>query len=212
MVFLTDSSVERWSERLQPLRSAARAAIDLGQRARHPIRRRRARSHVRRVIAGGVEEILFVCHGNICRSPFAERLFTRLVGEDDHFGVASSGFYPETGRRSPPEAIAAARRRGVDLEGHRSRHLDGPSLRALREKRPLIAVMDAGQRDRLRDEMELSAPEVVVLGDLDPESVPHRRIEDPWGGDREKFDRVFARIDRCVRELADLTGSQHGAR
>lgn len=190
---------------VQPLRSAARAALDLGDRVLHPVRRRRARERASDLIAGGLDEVLFVCRGNICRSPFAERSFLQKSDAAGRIEVRSSGFYPECGRSSPPEAVDAARRRGVDLAGHRSRVLDVDTLRSLEERRNLVVVMDTGQRDRLRRAAGIGDSSIVVLGDLDPGSIPHRRIRDPWGAEPDVFDSVFDRIERCVRELGELT-------
>lgn len=119
--------------------------------------------------------------------------------------VRSTGFYPESDRSSPPEAVAAARRRGVDLEGHRSRVLDDDKVRSLGKGQRLVVVMDTGQRDRLRRASGIGDSSILVLGDLDPGSIPHRRIRDPWGAEPDVFDSVFGRIERCVGELAALT-------
>jgi protein-tyrosine phosphatase len=65
--------------------------------------------------------ILFVCTGNICRSPMAEGLLrVRLRARSIEAVVASAGLAFD-GRRATPEAIAAATSRGVDIGGHRSR-------------------------------------------------------------------------------------------
>jgi protein-tyrosine-phosphatase len=69
-------------------------------------------------------KVLFVCAGNICRSPFAEGLARRLAAErglDVEF--ASAGEIALDGDRCPPDAIAAAKEFGVDLSSHRARRL-----------------------------------------------------------------------------------------
>ena len=67
---------------------------------------------------------LFVCAGNICRSPFAEGLARRLAAErglDVEF--ASAGEIALDGDRCPPDAVAVAKEYGVDLSSHRARRL-----------------------------------------------------------------------------------------
>jgi protein-tyrosine-phosphatase len=69
-------------------------------------------------------KILFVCAGNICRSPFAEGLARQLAAErglDVEF--ASAGEIALEGDRCPPDAVAVAKEFGVDLLPHRARRL-----------------------------------------------------------------------------------------
>jgi len=72
--------------------------------------RRRAERAIR-----SAHRVLFLCRGNICRSPFAEYALRLAAG--DAVECASAGSYPVAGRRSPEAAIEAARRLGVEL-GH----------------------------------------------------------------------------------------------
>ena len=69
-------------------------------------------------------KVLFVCAGNICRSPFAEGLAQRRAAErglDVEF--ASAGEIALEGDRCPADAVAAAREHGVELSAHRARRL-----------------------------------------------------------------------------------------
>jgi protein-tyrosine-phosphatase len=69
-------------------------------------------------------KVLFVCAGNICRSPFAEALARRLAAErglDVEF--ASAGEIALDGDRCPRDAVAVAKEYGVDLSSHRARRL-----------------------------------------------------------------------------------------
>ena len=69
-------------------------------------------------------KVLFVCAGNICRSPFAEALARRIAverGLDVEF--ASAGEIALDGDRCPPDAVAVAKEYGVDLSSHRARRL-----------------------------------------------------------------------------------------
>src|SRR5208337_852450 len=64
------------------------------------------------------KNVLFVCKGNICRSPFAQYFLLSLVGNSKK--VMSCGYFPQSGRPSPREAIKAAQEWGIELKGHRS--------------------------------------------------------------------------------------------
>lgn len=166
------------------------------ERTLHPARLERARQQVGAVAP--VRELLVICHGNICRSPFAaERLARLLAPRGIH--VTSAGFLGQ-GRPAPRDALAAAAEYGVDLRPHRSR-LVVPSLLAHAD---LYLVMDEGQRSMLRYDFGVPAARIILLGDLDPGPIPGRRIADPWDRPLEEFRTIYARIDRCVAALVTL--------
>lgn len=150
--------------------------------------------------------MLFVCEGNICRSPYAaatlDRQVLRLGG---HILSSSAGFF-ESGRPSPEEAVEAARSRGVELSLHTSRALSADVV----NEAHVVLVMERSQARRVA---RLSGPDttVLVLGDLDPLPVARRSIEDPFARPPEVFDRVFDRIDRCVVALLETVASPETA-
>jgi protein-tyrosine phosphatase len=148
----------------------------------------------------GPNGILFVCEGNQCRSPFAEHLLRRQLGDwAGGIAVDSAGFAPPD-RVAPPEAIHAAERFGVHLSGHRSKMLSPGLL----QRPDLVFVMAPGQAHRIR--LTLGEPRGVVLalGDLDPVNAGSRTIRDPMHESPEVFDQVYSRIHRCVAELVTL--------
>lgn len=170
-----------------------RRALDI---ALSPRRRLRAEARVRSFV--GVREVLVICHGNICRSPFAagrleDRL--RLTG----ISVRSAGFMGQ-GRPAPAHAITAARARGLDLGPHRSRLVVPSLLRAA----DLIVVMEPAHRAKLRHDFGIPDTRILLLGDLDPGPPDARGILDPWDRPLEVFEQVYARIERCINMLATL--------
>ncbi len=147
--------------------------------------------------------VLVLCNGNIFRSPFAAAVLQRelnLRGAGS-MRVASAGFAAH-GRPSPPHAIAAAARHGIDLAGHTSQLVVAPVARAA----DLIVVMEALQRRSFCERFGRATRDVLLLGDLDPMPVMSRAIEDPVEQDPEVCERVYARIERCVGELGRALG------
>ncbi len=145
--------------------------------------------------------ILFVCHGNICRSPYAAAVARQVLGPA--VAIDSAGFIGPD-RPSPPEAAAVARERGVDLGAHRSQLVADPLVAAA----GLIVVMDPAQRRRIVRRSPGSRGSVVLLGDLDPEPITRRAIPDPVDRPPEVFRSTFDRIERCVQDLASLWGHE----
>ena len=148
--------------------------------------------------------ILVVCEGNLCRSPFAAALLRRELDRQPHPPDVSSAGYGSANQRSPAEAVAAAEPFGVDLSGHRSRQIG----RALLEAAELIVVMDDRLAAAVRARHANANRGVVVLGDLDPAPIHTRAIVDPMGRSRAVFDVCYARIDRCVAQLSRAIGAR----
>lgn len=144
--------------------------------------------------------VLVVCHGNICRSPYAaHRLRTLLANEGHDTVVASAGFIGPD-RPSPGNAIATAAVRGIDLKPHRSQLLSNALIAAAQ----LIIVMEARQAEALRLVFgDVKAP-ILILGDLDPLLPETRTVRDPALQSRVIFGESYDRIDRCLEVLVDV--------
>ncbi len=191
-----------------PARALARAVRRAPERLAHPLRHRRALEQLAR--ADIVPDFLFVCHGNVCRSPYAALAFARALPAElaARARISSAGFVGPN-RAAPLEAVRAAARRGIDLSAHRSRLVTGSES----PRRGLVLVMNAIQRQAVCRLLRRREDDVLVLGDLDPGPIDTREIRDPWGAEEDIFDASYERIDRCVGVLAAVVaGSYHGAR
>ena len=138
--------------------------------------------------------VLFLCLGNVCRSPYAERVLTSL--RPDGVTVDSAGFI-KPGRPPADLAMEVASARGIEHSDHRSRTLSAADLDAIQA----VCDFDRHNETRLLGTAGVRRDRVFWMGDLQPEYGGRRAILDPWGKPREEFERVFDRIDRCVREL-----------
>lgn len=145
--------------------------------------------------------MLFLCHGNLYRSPYAAAAFKRALAamrSSAPIRVASAGFIAP-GHRVPAAALSVARVRGIDLSSHVSTLVTADAVGAA----GLVAVMSEGQARGLRSRYG-SGVTIVVLGDLDPLSIEGRTIPDPLGRDDQLLEQVYSRIDRCVEQVAEL--------
>lgn len=181
-------------------RGIARVAKHAPDRLLHARRQRRALQLLQsRALP---RSILFVCSGNVCRSPYAEASFRRRLAHGlspltVDMRVESAGFFGP-GRPPPPEALEAARRLGVDLSQHKSQLL----TRELVQRTDLVLVSEAPQASELRRRFGASKEQIVVLGDLDPGTIDTRTICDPWEQRIDVFLASYQRIDRCLDVLA----------
>lgn len=180
------------------LRRILVATRDRWDAHRHPTRHASAR---RRLGARSADRIVFVCLGNVCRSPYAARVaMARAAGND--LAIDSAGFIGPD--RSPPDAaLRTAANRGIDHSDHRSKLLT-PELA---EEADALFIFDRYNVARLRTSFPAHADRMFWLGDLDPEWSGKRAIIDPWGKDDAEFDETFARIERCVEVMLQVVAA-----
>lgn len=145
--------------------------------------------------------ILFLCLGNICRSPLAERYARKQFESSsiDDFGVSSAGHHPKEGRPSPEPAIEVARRFGVDLEPHRSQRL----TEAILTRADIVVVMDTQNYCWLRRNTPQALPVTYFLKPFGPGDGWDFAIQDPASGDVEMFRTVYDDIATAVDGIVD---------
>lgn len=143
---------------------------------------------------GATGRVIFVCSGNLCRSPYAEAR-ARAAGLD----AVSYGLAAGTGDHSPVVAVRVAARRGLSLVEHRSRPLVAGAV----GPRDLILVMEPGMGRRCRSIPGVAPAHVALLGMYSGRGSATPYIPDPFGLTEEVFDLSFALIDRCIERLVD---------
>jgi protein-tyrosine-phosphatase/predicted ATP-grasp superfamily ATP-dependent carboligase len=148
--------------------------------------------------------IVFLCRGNICRSPFAEAFARQALDAAGlaHIETASAGTYPVSGRVSPPEALLAAREAGVSLEEHRSRTLDPDLVRWA----GAVVCMDLKDSRLLADGFPDAKDKAFFLGTFGPER--DVRIDDPWGRPLEEYRRCYEKIRASANGLVQTLREQ----
>lgn len=145
--------------------------------------------------------LLFVCMGNICRSPSAEGVFRRVLAERaPHLSVEidSAGTH-DYHVGSPPDrrAIEAARRRGIDLSGLRARQVRGEDF----ERFDLILAMDEDNLADLRERAPVRYRERIrLLMDFAP-SAGVRHVPDPYYGGPQGFEHVLDLLEEAAEGL-----------
>jgi protein-tyrosine-phosphatase/predicted ATP-grasp superfamily ATP-dependent carboligase len=166
-------------------------------------RRQRARVLVRALGRNAVRPlIMFVCQGNICRSPFAAALLRARLA-DGRISIGSAGMMPQPGRPTPKFGLEAAAAHGVDLRTHRSLWL----TRQLAEAALLLVVFDDITRCAVLDRYPEAKRRVVLLADLARLS----EIPDPIDGDAARFRQVYSQITMAIAEFAPLLAPRRRA-
>ena len=154
--------------------------------------------------------VLFVCLGNICRSPLAKLIFTDLTlrrGVRDRFEIDSCGTgHWHVGKGADPRSVATALRRGIDAT-HTARRLQPESDFT---RFDYLLAMDTDNRENL---LHAGAPadRVFLMRSFDPalqEEPEHRLVvPDPYYGGSDGFDRVYDMLEAaCEGFLAHSLG------
>lgn len=148
--------------------------------------------------------VLFVCLGNICRSPTAEYVArAEFLQQGLRLPVASRGLGDwHVGRGADPRAVAAAREAGYDLSPHRARQFQDDDF----DHFATVLAVDAATLAELRARAprNLPVPErlLVAAGLAPPDAGAEGDVFDPYTGTRADFRDVLALIRRSVAALA----------
>jgi protein-tyrosine phosphatase len=147
--------------------------------------------------------ILFVCMGNICRSPTAEGVLRRLIQERaPHLGleIDSAGTHDyHVGEPPDARAIAAAARRGIDLRSLRARQVSEEDF----ERFDLIVAMDRANREALlsRSPAEFHGRIRLFMEFADDSNVED--VPDPYYGGPLGFEQVLDLAEEAAAGLLD---------
>lgn len=150
-----------------------------------------------------VVQVLFMCTGNICRSPIAEGVFRQAVeksGLEAQITADSAGTLGyHVGKLPDPRARAAAHARGIDLEGLRARSIEDADFRRFDyilvmeewHRQELLNLCPAGSCERLRLLLEF-APHLGI-----------QEVPDPYYGGPDGFEFILDLAEEAARGLLD---------
>ena len=151
--------------------------------------------------------IVFVCSGNICRSPMAEIITRALLakaGLDDAVTVDSAGTGGwHAGDGADRRTVRALAEHGYDGAAHRAREFD----RSWFAERDLVLVADRGHERELRAWApdDQARQRIELLRSYDERAVADGTLEvdDPWYGDAADFERCLVEVERACAGLVE---------
>ena len=149
-------------------------------------------------------KVLFVCTGNICRSPLAHAVLQQCVdrtGCSDRFEIESWGLDAyHVGENADERMRRVAARHGIAID-HAARQLSTADL----EYYDVAYGMDRGHVRRLK-KLTRYPEKVRLFRESDPEQTGELDVPDPWYGELSGFERVYEIIERTCRVLVSGFG------
>jgi len=139
------------------------------------------------------DNILFICKGNICRSPFAKYYAQKILPKT--MNILSSGHYSETGRRCPMKAIKAAKEYDIDLRNHRSTLVTKELIQNVK----IIYIFDEENRDVLFSQFPFTQGKIYLLGAID-KNLPNI-IPDPYGNNYCQYKKTYYIISQAIDSI-----------
>ena len=176
------------------------AAMQLKRRIRNARWSVKGRGVRNPAVRGPVRSILFVCLGNICRSPFAARIAEQQASSGSTIRFASAGLRTTQAAASPREACAVAATYGISLVDHRPQQVSQELIHA----HDMIVVMEAAQLQTLVAAYPEAVDRTFLLPLFDtrgPSGYGRYNIADPFSQPAAAYDECYQRITTAVREL-----------
>jgi len=152
-----------------------------------------------------MRDLVFVCTGNICRSPMAEYLFRDMI-RDSHpdWRISSAGVAASYGIPASRFAVQVLAEKGIDLQGHRSQ----PVIPQMAATARLFVVMTSGHQAYLRDLYPATNDKTELLLAFKPQGV-ETDLLDPIGLSLDVYryvrDEIFDALVELQKKLDGYT-------
>jgi RpiB/LacA/LacB family sugar-phosphate isomerase len=153
-----------------------------------------------------MKTILFICTGNVCRSPMAEALFRRAVSGRGEFRVLSAGLGAVNGHPPTPHSVRAMGELGVDISAQRSRMLTAELVQSA----DLILGMTHSHVDTVALLYPPAAEKTFLLREFDETLEPYEKdISDPIGSSYPVYVECRDQIEQGIVTLLKFMEQQH---
>jgi protein-tyrosine phosphatase len=164
------------------------------------------RPQKRERVPPSTKSILFVCFGNIMRSPMAEAIFRQITaGTHILVSAVSAGLHAIPGGAAHPRAVAASSEIGLSLVEHRAQLLSPEMV----SEADVIFVMDFQNKAEVLALYPEARGKVVMLSAYAEGAERYREIPDPYFGDLEATRRCYALLQTCIHNLAAELGAHN---
>lgn len=144
-----------------------------------------------------VLHVLIVCSGNTCRSPMAAAILRDLwyqLAPGEQLTVTSAGTSAFPGMEATDHAVAAMKKRGLDLSAHRSVTVTDQSLAGV----DLVLTMTSRHKEYILLLWPQLKDKVLTLGEY---AASGGDVPDPYGGTLSQYETTAAELERVLRKV-----------
>lgn len=144
-----------------------------------------------------MKKIMFVCTGNICRSPMGHYYLQKLVndaGMENDYLISSCGTYANTGESSTINAIEAMKKYNVDLNNHRATNIADTDI----EDYDLIICLTLTHKASVIEYSSKLKGKVYTLKEYSYPNDSYKNIDDPWGLNLNVYNDCAEEIVKAV--------------
>jgi protein-tyrosine-phosphatase len=152
-------------------------------------------------VSPGATSFLFVCFGNLMRSPMAEALLRKAVSEAGVHGmrISSAGLHAVPGNEAHSWALIASREIGVPLTSHRAQAVTADLV----AQADAIFAMDFQNKAELLARFPEFESKILMLSAYANGAFRYREIPDPYFGDIDATRRCYEVLQACIRNLTE---------
>jgi protein-tyrosine phosphatase len=143
--------------------------------------------------------VLFICTGNLCRSPIGEGILKHKLAEKriGSVSVSSAGTFGLDGRPAAELAVEVAAQHEIDISDHLARHV----TREMLDGADIVVGMERDHIVEANVVFKDSEGKYRLLTDYGPPELRGTDIADPYGGPMKGFQVAYERIAKCVEGL-----------